>query len=232
MSFHWTRARHVVLGPPRRLSVVLAVAIALTQGVPAGAQPPRFLTLPFPETRGMHINDGWYRDQGTPLHRGIDYIKGRVGQGWTWKSFPIIAAAGGRACAALDDEPGCIKGVGTRVLIRHRLADGRVLYTYYGHLRRVARTVAVGTDRFSTRVKRGQIIGWAGKTGLPGTGTHLHFELLRAPGEWIDPYDIRGYRDEYPDPAGRNELVSGPRRYWIEARPAPPPANPPAARAD
>jgi murein DD-endopeptidase MepM/ murein hydrolase activator NlpD len=169
----------------------------------------------------MHIEDGWWRVDGS-YHHGIDYIKGRVGVGSTWESFPIIAAADGRACAALDDKPGCINGVGTRVLIRHVLPSGRVLFTYYGHLRKIAPKIAVGTNRFSTRVKRGEVIGWAGKTGLPGTGTHLHFELLRKPGAWIDPYDIHSTRGKYPDPAGRNSLVSGPHHWWTKRVPVPP----------
>jgi murein DD-endopeptidase MepM/ murein hydrolase activator NlpD len=74
-------------------------------------------------------------------------------------------------------------------------------------------------------VRRGQLIGWAGRTGLPGTGIHLHFELMSEPGKWIDPYDIRGYREDYPDPAGRNDIRSGRNRAWIDARPTPPTTN-------
>lgn len=203
------------------LAMVAASLLAAAGATPAAAHPPRILTLPFPTTKGIHIEDGWWRVDGT-WHHGIDYIKGRVGQGWTWESFPVIAAASGRACAALDDTPGCIDGVGTRVLIRHRLANGKIVYTYYGHLKRIAPAIAVGTDRFSTWVKRGQLLGWAGKTGLPGTGTHLHFELMWKPGAWIDPYDIDGRREAYPDPAGRNTLTSGTAYWWTEPVPVPP----------
>jgi murein DD-endopeptidase MepM/ murein hydrolase activator NlpD len=199
-----------------------ALLVLLTGASSAAAAPHRFLTLPFPDVRSMHIEDGWWRSADGSQHNGIDYIRGAVGKGWTWHGFPVVAAAAGWACAALDDEPGCIKGVGTRVLIRHQLPNGTVLLTYYGHLRKIASAIAVGTDRFSTPVKRGQLLGWAGRTGLPGTGIHLHFELMRKPGDWIDPYDIRGYRQEYPDPAGRNAIACGPDRYWIDNRPAPP----------
>lgn len=205
------------------------VALA-TAAAPASAHPPRLLTLPFPDTRQIHVEDGWWRVDGS-WHHGIDYIKGSVGKGWTWQSFPVVAAAGGKACAALDDKPGCITGVGTRVLIRHKLAGGKVIYTYYGHLKRVAPSIAVGTGRFSTWVKRGQLLGWAGKTGLPGTGTHLHFELMWEPGDWIDPYDIDGRRAAYPDPAGRNGIRSGPAYWWTDPIPVPPPASAGAFRA-
>jgi murein DD-endopeptidase MepM/ murein hydrolase activator NlpD len=188
---------------------------------PAGTWNHRFLTLPFPDPHRIHIQDAWWREDGT-LHNGIDYIRGRVDQGWTWESFPIVAAADGWACAALDATPGCIVGVGTRVLIRHQLPSGRIMYTYYGHLSKVARRVAVGTNTFSTYVRRGQLIGWAGRTGYPGTGIHLHFELLDRPGAWIDPYDLYGYRAAYPDPMYPKERPSGPKRYWTRDPPVPP----------
>ncbi len=71
------------------------------------------------------------------------------------------------------------------MIIRHRV-EGRTYYTYYGHLRSIAPEIAVGTGRYETRVKRGQFIGWAGKTGDPNTAIHLHFELLAAPvSGWI-----------------------------------------------
>ncbi|MFN8622098.1 MAG: M23 family metallopeptidase [Chloroflexota bacterium] len=205
-------------------AAALATLLLGSLGATAAAHPPRFLTLPFADTRGMHVEDGWWRVDGT-FHHGIDYIKGRVGVGSTWQSFPIVAAADGWACAALDDKPGCISGVGTRILIRHVLPNGHVYLTYYGHLRKIAPEIAVGTDRYSTHVTRGQIIGWAGKTGLPGTGTHLHFELMTKPGKWIDPYDIRSTRERYPDPAGKNALVSGPGYWWTQPRPVPPPVT-------
>lgn len=207
---------------PILLATLLAAATTATTATPAAAHPPRFLTLPFPTVKGIHIEDGWWRVDGS-WHHGIDYIKGSVGKGWTWESFPVIASAPGRACAALDDKLGCIKGVGTRILIRHKLASGKVVYTYYGHLKRIAPAIAVGTGRFSTRVERGQLLGWAGKTGYPGTGTHLHFELMWEPGDWIDPYDIYRRRDAYPDPAGRNTIRSGPAYWWTARVPVPPP---------
>ncbi len=78
-----------------------------------------------------------------------------------WESFPVIAAAPERACAAASSaDRTCINGVGKRVIIKHRV-DDRTYYTYYGHLRRVAPEIPVGSDRYDTRVKRGQVIGWA-----------------------------------------------------------------------
>jgi murein DD-endopeptidase MepM/ murein hydrolase activator NlpD len=205
----------------RGAAVLIVILAALSVAAPVAARAHRFLTLPFAVTRSIHVEDGWWRVDGT-AHHGIDYIHGQVGKGWTWSGFPVIAAADGWACAALDDTEGCIIGVGTRVLIRHKLPDGTVFLTYYGHLRKVAPAIAVGTDRYSTFVKRGQLLGWAGRTGLPGTGIHLHFELMRKPGDWIDPYDLYARRGAYPDPAGRNALKSGDAYWWLDRVPAPP----------
>ncbi|MDQ3408005.1 MAG: M23 family metallopeptidase [Chloroflexota bacterium] len=204
-------------------SIIATISLAL---VPAGAtfggsgSNPRFLTLPFPETEDMRIQDGWWRGD-MDLHRGLDYIRGRVDRPATWQSFPVIAAASGKVCAGSGSEDRtCIHGVGKHVMIRHR-KDGRTYYTYYGHLRKIAPEIPVGTDAYETKVKRGQIIGWAGKTGNPGTATHLHFEILTGPGQWLDPYDIYGYAAAYPAPADPRDRACGPDHFWRECPPAP-----------
>ncbi len=209
--------RYPVLATTLALLILLLLPAGVAMG---GGSNPRFLTLPFPETQGMRIVDGWWRGD-MDLHRGIDYIKGSVRRSSTWQSFPIIAAAAGKACAAASTEDDtCIGGVGKRVIIKHRV-DGRTYYTYYGHLRKVAPEIPVGTDRYDTHVKRGQIIGWAGKTGYPGTGVHLHFELETAPGQWLDPYDIYDYRHAYPAPTNPRGRECGPNHFWRVCPPAP-----------
>jgi hypothetical protein len=45
--------------------------------------------------------------------------------------------------------------------------------------RRVAPEIPVGSDRYGTRVKRGQVIGWAGKTGTPTRRTTTAMPTLR-----------------------------------------------------
>jgi len=206
------------------LATVVALIFLLL--MPAGAalagsgSNPRFLTLPFPETDGMRIQDGWWRGD-MDLHRGLDYINGRIHRPSTWETFPVIAGAGGKACASADpDRPTCITGVGKHVIIRHRV-EGRTYYTYYGHLRSIAPEIAVGTGRYETKVKRGQFIGWAGKTGNPNTAIHLHFELLTAPGQWLDPYDIYDYRAAYPAPTNPAGRACGPDHFWRECPPQP-----------
>ncbi len=102
------------------VSALLAVTLSPAGTAVAGSSP-RFLTLPFPQTSGMRIEDGFLRGAGD-VHGGVDYINGRVGRPGTWQTFPVIAAAGGRACAARSRVAGCgadgiSNGIGNRVVI-------------------------------------------------------------------------------------------------------------------
>lgn len=54
-------------------------------------------------------------------------------------------------------------------------------YTVYGHMSEVAPGLSVGAP-----VKKGDIIGWSGNSGNT-TGPHLHVELRRPNGVYIDP---------------------------------------------
>jgi murein DD-endopeptidase MepM/ murein hydrolase activator NlpD len=88
------------------------------------------------------------------MHPGLDFA-GPMGT-------PVIAARGGEIVEAR------FKGeFGNNILIAH--AGG--LNTQYSHLARYAVGIAL-----STCVRRGDIIGYVGATGL-STGPHLHFEV-------------------------------------------------------
>lgn len=206
------------------VSALLAVTLSPAGTAVAGSSP-RFLTLPFPQTSGMRIEDGFLRGAGD-VHGGLDYINGRVGRPGTWQTFPVIAAAGGRACAARSRVAGCgadgiSNGIGNRVVIRHR-RDGRIWYSYYGHLKNFAPGLAVGTDTYVTRVRRGQFLGMAGESGNPNTATHLHFEIDTPNGTPVDPYDVYGYRSAYPNPRGTNGRDCGNDHLWRTCPPEPP----------
>lgn len=214
-------------------SVGLGLAVVLARSLPAAAASgssgtPKFLTLPFPIAAGMRIQQAWLWTGGghAALHRGVDYIHGRIDQAATWKSFPVIAAADGKACAQLDGKHGCVEGIGNRVFIKHRV-DGKVFYTYYGHLRWIDPAIPRGSLDDTITVKRGQLLGYAGHSGDPPGVIHLHFELRNRHRYHRDPYDLYGTRDAYPDPAGRNHKQPGANHYWLTDPPAPPepPAN-------
>jgi murein DD-endopeptidase MepM/ murein hydrolase activator NlpD len=99
------------------------------------------------------------------MHSGLDF-KGGYGA-------PIYAVTDGTVAYA-----GRKGGYGNFVQINH----GGGLATGYGHMSRFA--VSSGT-----RVRRGQIIGYVGSTGL-STGPHLHYELYRN-GRAVNPMSVK-----------------------------------------
>lgn len=98
------------------------------------------------------------------LHAGVD-IGGTCGQ-------PIYAAAAGVVVEAR-----VTSGSGLRLVVDHGVMRGVGLATTYNHLSRFA--VTRGS------VKRGQVIGYVGNTGL-STACHLHFETYEN-GTPVDP---------------------------------------------
>ena len=99
------------------------------------------------------------------MHRGVDF---RASHG-----TPILAAADGRVSRA-----GWAGGYGRQVRLNH---DGGIA-TSYSHMSRIA--VSSGS-----RVRRGQVIGYVGTTGL-STGPHLHYEMYRN-GATVNPRSVR-----------------------------------------
>jgi len=101
----------------------------------------------------------------TRMHSGIDFAAGY--------GSPIYATADGIVTFA-----GWHGGHGNFV----RLNNGGGMGTGYGHMSRIA--VSSGT-----RVRRGQVIGYVGSTGL-STGAHLHYEMYRN-GVPVNPGSVR-----------------------------------------
>ncbi len=99
------------------------------------------------------------------MHSGLDF-SARHGA-------PIYAAADGRVSYA-----GRKGGFGKYVKLNHSGS----LATGYAHMSRIS-------VRSGQRVRRGQIIGYVGSTGL-STGPHLHYELYRN-GRAINPRSVR-----------------------------------------
>ena len=96
-------------------------------------------------------------------HNGVDFAAPR--------GTPVRAVANGKVTQA-----GWIHGFGRIVRIDHSGPYG----TEYAHLHKIAKGVRVGA-----RVKRGQVIGTVGSTGL-ATGPHLHFGLFKN-GKYVNP---------------------------------------------
>ena len=99
------------------------------------------------------------------MHSGLDF---RASSG-----TPIMAASEGRVEFA-----GRNGGYGNYVRLRH----GGGLGTGYAHMSRIA-------VRAGQSVRRGQVIGYVGSTGL-STGPHLHYEMYRG-SKKIDPSTVR-----------------------------------------
>lgn len=95
------------------------------------------------------------------MHKGVDLSAA--------DGSPIVAAADGRVTSA-----GWQGGYGNLVAIAH--SDG--VQTRYGHMSRLA-------ARAGDPVRRGQVIGFVGSTGL-STGPHLHFEVTHN-GKAVNP---------------------------------------------
>ena len=98
------------------------------------------------------------------MHSGMDF-----GGGY---GAPIYAVTDGIVTIA-----GRHGGFGNYVKLNH----GKGLGTGYGHMSRIA-------VRSGQRVKRGQVIGYIGSTGL-STGPHLHYELYRN-GRAVNPSSV------------------------------------------
>jgi murein DD-endopeptidase MepM/ murein hydrolase activator NlpD len=99
------------------------------------------------------------------MHAGIDF-KARYGT-------PIVAVSDGRVSSA-----GRSGGCGIAVRLEH----GGGLSTRYCHMSAMA-------VRPGQSVRRGQVIGYVGSTGL-STGAHLHYEMYRG-GQVINPGSVQ-----------------------------------------
>lgn len=213
----------------RATARLLAILALLTLAIPIvghttvdAANPPRFLTLPFDHPERMRIQQGFYWTGAghDKYHGGIDYIQGTLDRSRTWKSFPVYAAADGLACSQVETtQKGCIGGTGNRVLIEHTV-DGKKYRTYYGHLRSISTRIPRGDK--TVKVKRGELLGYAGYSGDPCCVIHLHFQLMDDHWKTVDPYGINGQRDKYPDPAGTNGIRNGRKSFWANDPPVPP----------
>lgn len=139
----------------------------------------------------MRVVQGWYYSWWG-AHFGVDYINGNIEDPSSWKSFDVVAAADGEACA------NCVDGLGNTVWIKHKTGD-RVFYTYYGHLAKIEPFIAKSKAASPVKVTRGQKIGTAGNTGT--WYIHLHFGVYNASRSPIDPYDLYTDRSSYyPNP--------------------------------
>jgi len=137
----------------------------------------------------------WFEASGVGERRGVlsAPVAGRMSSGYGQRRHPILgytrmhagidfAARYGSPIYAVTDGvvafAGRHGGHGNYVRIQH----GGGLATGYAHMSRIA--AAPGQ-----RVRRGQVIGYVGSTGL-STGPHLHYELYRN-GATVNPLSVK-----------------------------------------
>ena len=191
---------------------------------PENIPPFAVLNMPFLKDTKMGIQQGWFYTgiTGKKEHKGIDFIKGDVDNSTTWGSFPVLAAADGFACANPPSREG------NAVLLTHLIGDAPIGSTYYGHLDAIEKDMPACDDKgkFLKFKKQGAKLGDAGATGVKDdrgieqpAWKHLHFQVNDAKGNPIDPYDLKGERNIYPDPNFKNGKPCGPKALFIDCYP-------------
>jgi murein DD-endopeptidase MepM/ murein hydrolase activator NlpD len=95
------------------------------------------------------------------MHEGIDFTAPT--------GTPIYSTGNGKVVTAGPD-----RGYGNCVIVSH----GFGYQTLYGHMYRIK-------TRVGQTVKRGELIGYVGNTGL-SSGSHLHYEVIKN-GRKINP---------------------------------------------
>ena len=151
---------------------------------------PRLRMLPWK----VDGREQWFEASGVGQQRAglAAPVQGRITSGFGSRRHPVLGyrrqhngidfgAAHGSPIYAVTDgvvmSAGYNGGYGRFVRLSH---DGN-LGTGYGHMSRIA--VSAGQ-----RVRRGQVIGYVGSTGL-STGPHLHYELYRN-GAPVNPMSV------------------------------------------
>jgi murein DD-endopeptidase MepM/ murein hydrolase activator NlpD len=128
-------------------------------------------------------------------HAGIDYRRSDDGP------VPVVAANQGRI-ARLQRMGGGDQGMGTNIIVEHRLESGRAIYSSYSHLASIEPGLKKGSI-----VAKGQKLGIMGGSGYGQSdywGVHLHFELKDKPVPYNSsgPGTYWGYTPSNPDEYG------------------------------
>jgi murein DD-endopeptidase MepM/ murein hydrolase activator NlpD len=134
--------------------------------------------------------DAWYnaRDFRQKNHLGEDWNLNSGGN--TDCGQPIYVTSAGLVVYAQDAGPGW----GNVVIVRHRLPNGKIVESLYGHLKEMLK-------KSGDKVSRRELIGKLGDGGNPCGDTrpyyaHLHFEI-----RWANCRDWGTASDGYSDDA-------------------------------
>ncbi|MEK7581492.1 MAG: M23 family metallopeptidase [Patescibacteria group bacterium] len=154
-------------------------------------------------------------DEHDKQHNGEDVINGQLDHSKTWLTFPVLSIGDGNACLNPKNRQG------TAVFITHNVS-GRIIYSYYGHLDKYFKKIPNCLDEngkptgLGIFVDRGQIIGYAGATGMANPNLlHLHFSVSGSSGANFDAYDVWNTREFIPNITGTNGKYCGPKTLWV-----------------
>ncbi len=114
---------------------------------------------------------GCVAELGAKHHPAIDYVS---------RDDRTIVASGSGIVIVVNDgcaspSQGCGQSMGNSIFLRHVLADGSAIHTFYAHLSEIDPGVVVGAC-----VQAGQRLGMMGNSGI-GSAAHLHFAFQTTP---------------------------------------------------
>lgn len=182
--------------------------------------PEGLVSLPFSADPNIKIRQGWLYDDGDfggGLHAAQDYIKGPL-EG-NWQPFLVLAPGDGEICFNPPNREG--NAVWEVLEIK-----GERYYWFGGHLESVTDGMPLCSTGRTNAVKRGEVVGMAGASGVknPNTGLleptwiHLHSEFKNAQNQPIDAYDLRAQKERYPDPAFSNGKLCGAEALLLKCK--------------
>lgn len=120
----------------------------------------------------LTLGYGWQNFAGGYNHKGVDIVERKKHTAW------ITSLESGTILGVRTNVKGYLhNSYGNWIEVDH----GNGYVTFYAHL-------AYGTIKVKKgdRVKKGQVLGYMGKTGWTDGGEHLHFEIYRN-GKRLDP---------------------------------------------
>jgi murein DD-endopeptidase MepM/ murein hydrolase activator NlpD len=155
-----------------------------------------------PEGRLTQLHGQYPSALGDHTHIGIDLAPPATTEGCAAQETEIHAFADG----SVDDvtvDPGWSGVTGNAVMLKHEAAGDVVFYTTYLHM---SKAPAVEEN---AAVKRGEVIGYVGKTGK-AIGCHVHFEI-KLKSEWGGRWQV-GDQEARENIYGLGDVRLGARR--------------------
>ena len=167
-------------GQGRGISPVIRGLLIPVDGAEIPTAPELLPNSPRDYRAGWHEGIDFPADRGTPVRAAADGTVIRVDRDFVdWDAESLGAALDAALALGYTPEETLDRIRGRQVWIDH----GRQIVTRYAHLDSVADLV-VGES-----VRRGQLIGTVGSSGLEEGGPHLHFEVRVRDdylGDWLE----------------------------------------------